>query len=801
MSGAAGLVGGVVGGVIGFTFGNPQLGWMVGSSLGGLFGTKKQGGPDMVDIRPQTSEYGRPIPIIYSTMAVGGNVIWAADLIKVSDGDQGGKGGTSSPTGPTYAANFAVLICEAPGGGMGLGRIWAGADKRLIYDPATGVIESGAIAFYDGSESQMPDPLIESFMGAGNVPAYRGYCYVVIEMFDVSKHDGHRIPFLTIEVAHKVEHVEEHLGVIWFDNVFSYGDYFVSTYNGGNFGVLKHRKADMTFVQNRQIPLEEYGVNNALWYDGPRDTLVRVLTGQQFGDQLTYTTTILDSGLKVAHAVMAIGVGETLVDACFSNALYVFAFRLSSGGVRFYFADPSLHAITGSPITIDAGSTDALRAIYSINGSSQIYGITSAGRVRRYDIDGSMTSSFDLGACAPSMRLAVRGDGAVDPETGYLWTISKTSTTLTWTVHTPTGGLLYTGSQATTFYALARRVWMFAPGKVWATGQRWLSIDHAQQFDQNTGAAIGGELDGVYHGINHADVTQYNDVTGKAVGYRENGYYALGATDSPVSLPYLSGYLGAASVAMQPQTLAEVVTDLSLRAGLSREQIDVTDLTDLVDGCILANQVTVRDAIAALMPAYFFDAVEDQGVLRFIKRGGDIVVEIPEDDLGAHDPGEDVFDLYETTRAMDEELPRTFSVNYILEATKYSAATKYARRLVGYSGDESRVEMPMVFSDLKAQQIADVNLHYQWVSRISYKLKLGRKYAYLMPTDIVGLPGNNGEGYTARLTKVTQKDNGILEFDAVQDDSDTYVPHVIVEETPPPDDTVSQPSLTMLELM
>jgi hypothetical protein len=128
------------------------------------------------DLRPQASEYGRPIPIVYSVMAVGGNVIWASDLVKTSDGDGGGGkggGGGGGGTGPTYAANFAILICESSGD-HGLGRIWAGPDKRLVYDPATLRLESGSIRFYDGAETQMPDPLMESYMGAGAVPAYRG---------------------------------------------------------------------------------------------------------------------------------------------------------------------------------------------------------------------------------------------------------------------------------------------------------------------------------------------------------------------------------------------------------------------------------------------------------------------------------------------------------------------------------------------------------------------------------------------------------------------------------------------------
>jgi hypothetical protein len=72
---------------------------------------------------------------------VGGNVISATDLVKTGDGDGGGKGGGGGGTGPTYAANFAILICEGSGDKQ-LGRIWAGPEKRLVFDPSTQKLES-----------------------------------------------------------------------------------------------------------------------------------------------------------------------------------------------------------------------------------------------------------------------------------------------------------------------------------------------------------------------------------------------------------------------------------------------------------------------------------------------------------------------------------------------------------------------------------------------------------------------------------------------------------------------------------
>jgi hypothetical protein len=156
----------------------------------------------MNDLRPQSSEYGRPIPIVYSVMAVGGNVIWATDLVKTGDGDGGGKGGGGGGgTGPTYAANFAILICEGSGDTVlgGSGRVRKSASSSTQH-PEAGNRLTQVLRRRGRSAAR---PLMESHLGAGNVPAYRGSVYIVIENFDVSTHDGNRIPFLTIEVGQK----------------------------------------------------------------------------------------------------------------------------------------------------------------------------------------------------------------------------------------------------------------------------------------------------------------------------------------------------------------------------------------------------------------------------------------------------------------------------------------------------------------------------------------------------------------------------------------------------------------------
>jgi hypothetical protein len=89
----------------------------------------------------------------------------------------------------SYSVSLAVALCE--GEITRVGRIWADGQE----------IAPGSLTMrvYPGSEDQLPDPRIEAVEGAGEVPAYRGIAYVVIEDLDLTAF-GNRVPMLNFEV-------------------------------------------------------------------------------------------------------------------------------------------------------------------------------------------------------------------------------------------------------------------------------------------------------------------------------------------------------------------------------------------------------------------------------------------------------------------------------------------------------------------------------------------------------------------------------------------------------------------------
>lgn len=204
-----------------------MLGQMAGALIGGwidskLFGASGQTqaveGARMDDLKVTSSTEGSPLPRLYGRSRMGGQIIWATNLEEVRSettqdsgggggkgmgGGGGGGGGTVTQITYNYYANFAVAICT--GEVTSLGRIWADG-KELDLSQYT-------YRFYRGTDTQVPDSLMEAKEGAGKVPAYRGVCYIVFERMHLEKF-GNRIPQLNFEVFRAVDNFEKSIRAI-----------------------------------------------------------------------------------------------------------------------------------------------------------------------------------------------------------------------------------------------------------------------------------------------------------------------------------------------------------------------------------------------------------------------------------------------------------------------------------------------------------------------------------------------------------------------------------------------------------
>lgn len=164
--------------------------------MGGLFGSITIKGNRLSDLVGQTSTVGRPIPRGWGTVRVEEpNVIWTAGIPKehVKKKKQG-KGGVKTEE-YTYTLSYAIAFMRGPVHGF----LTIKRGGKVVYtnDPNASVDDKAYAAkwlqsakLYLGTETQMPDATIESYVGAGQVSAFRGLCYIVVKDDDVTSESG-----------------------------------------------------------------------------------------------------------------------------------------------------------------------------------------------------------------------------------------------------------------------------------------------------------------------------------------------------------------------------------------------------------------------------------------------------------------------------------------------------------------------------------------------------------------------------------------------------------------------------------
>ncbi len=216
--------------------------------------------------------------------------------------------------------------------------------------------------------------------------------------------------------------------------------------------------------------------------------------------------------------------------------------------------------------------------------------------------------------------------------------------------------------------------------------------------------------------------------------------------------------------------LADVVRDICLKAELTEEQIDVSQLMDLVQGYVLLDQQTARHALEVLQTAYFFDAVERDGVLVFVPRKASVeVTEIGDVllDFNRINGGPRI------VRSKDVDLPQKVTVSYINPSFNYQVGSQFSQRMQVLSQLSKTVNIPVVLQDEQAKNIADVILYRLWQERNFYEFYLPSDYLTLEVGDRVRVV-RNAVSHFLRIVAVTIGRNWVVQIQAVADDVDVY---------------------------
>lgn len=752
------------------------FGWNVGSLVGGMLFAPKmphQYGPRLGDLKVQASTYGNPIPQTFGATRVAGNVIWAADIVETEHTTSaGGKGGGGpSQTNYTYTQTFALALCE--GEIAGVRKIWANGE--LIYnlsdtaDIAT-IIASNQVAtafhVYTGSETQDPDATIEAYEGAGNVPAYRGLAYII--MVNTSR--------ILKNTNFEFEVVKTGTGAIaWVDAGYTRSgttDGIVNRHGhmwrGGTYPLM-HKYDAVTGALITTASVGSIGTTNFHSVYNFPDGGCGIYTNYP-PSGYTYRFVLMDSD-GVVQEVIPDG-------AIFSYFWFSGAIKCANDSVWLHHTNPY------SPnqaylIRSDGGvTTPAISGGFTLSKLSgiqqgRIYFMPSGNTTLKYFDDAGVVHDFF--SYSTISFYAPRYDGKVWIGTSAVTVLLVSAEGVveeTVTISPPDNGVGI--SLAATPYC-----------NVLKSSNDLIAMCAGSTYS-SLFRITGSTMEVAYAAKLHWSVVHYS-----RAGYADSGLTVSDESNIQVlaDLPVVTGTAVA---------LSAVVTAICSQCGLSGGDIDVTDLTaDTVDGYVV-QRGTARSWLEQLMQAFYFDAVESDGKVKFVKRGNAAAVTITEDDLAAHEYGSSPPDTLLINRRQEMELPVEVAVQYLDKDAAYAVGSQYAQRLTTDSDNKTSINLAIAMSATKAKQIADVMMYDLWTARTNFEFQTGWKYCYLEPTDVINVV-KDGRTYTARLTDedfaITTRRSAVLE------DADIYSQSGVAASVPAPAETVASVPLTKLVLL
>ncbi|WP_084863954.1 baseplate multidomain protein megatron [Salibaculum halophilum] len=223
---------------------------------------------------------------------------------------------------------------------------------------------------------------------------------------------------------------------------------------------------------------------------------------------------------------------------------------------------------------------------------------------------------------------------------------------------------------------------------------------------------------------------------------------------------WLTGRLGAVS-------LAALVRHLCLRAGLPESRIDVTGLWGAVEGYAITALESPRASITTLARHFGFDAVETEGVIRFVMRGRAAVASVTHDDLVAAREG----DVLELTRAQETELPQALKWQVARADEDYDAALVEARRITVDTTRIASESFPMAVPPEEAERRCRHALMEAWTGRESAVFRLPPSRLALDPADVVSF-AHDGRATPLRLVSIADAEARGVE--AVRQDREAY---------------------------
>jgi Putative phage tail protein len=779
----------VVGTVVGAYFGNPELGFALGSLAGSeLFPTQLPSGPKLTDNRTTTASLGEPTPIVFGTASVAGTVIDLGPIISstVNNSQKGGPEQTTYQYNQTIAIGLGESPVDLETAIAGMLRVWE--NGSLVYDirpqqaanSQTGQVaetdeeyaqrlEASAtyaesFVLYLGSEDQEPDPSLEAIHGVGNVQAYLGLAYIVYPNRLLLTTQGWRHPNFQFEIYQSgtgdctsvTEYSPSQL-YPWDDK----GPYEDPT-NVLNLNTYNWIAADPNAPNYGSFPTGTFNTLSDAWDAMNPVYGYDVETFVVYGS-LDYATLINNPQTHVSALAPGDPDAFTINDLPFTRSLQLhFNFKTVPEG-RYQVGTGLICPPTGAFYQPGGYEFWGLAGIWITTNSATDPGVGSSQYLRTQSVNCLGTqpaSNFALGAEDAILNVIRAENVPADPCTGL--------------PPSPDPDYCVRGDGRW----VKRGTWVLSPTITngYLVLQKGKGVGPNRLYPSLTPALILGSPDDTEAMWTAA----YNDAVTRGdmdAGYTYNALGTGTSTTYPVAMSQLYQIDQTVCTGSGAQAkVSDIIRAVCGRAGITN--IDVTDMENIfVDGYPISSLSSAVDILNPLRSVAFFDAVESGLTIRFQSRGKDIVATLGLDDIGAYDAqnsGGNVPPSVSIVRSLDSDLPRRIRFHYNSVERDYQPGEQDSPfRPTSIAVNPQDISIPIAMGDTQALQAAEILWADAWNGRTAFTISVDQAWAQLEGGDCISIPV---EGFTRRARIIKDQNSGgvLRQLTLVSDNAASY---------------------------
>lgn len=251
------------------------------------------------------------------------------------------------------------------------------------------------------------------------------------------------------------------------------------------------------------------------------------------------------------------------------------------------------------------------------------------------------------------------------------------------------------------------------------------------------------------------------------------------------SLPAVEGLISVKN----GETFAEAAEKICAAGGIDPlRDVSTTALTgDILKGYTITAEATCFDALKPLMPVFKADAAEVAGQVRFYKRSQTMRSTFTPNDMGAYAFGDSPPEKFTFKRAPDLDLPQETSLTFVDVDRDYQSNTATSSRSEGNAKSNVTATINLVLNASEGASAAALMHWDAWLGRTELKFSLTDSWIGLATGLAYGVP-IAGQVVPYRITRRTRGANGIIEVEALSDESVTYTANVAGSSGTIPDD-------------